>query len=149
MVPPADSLLPLRMIHAAATLTMVGVIWFVQVVHYPLLLQVGEAKFVSYEVAHTRRVGRLVGPLMLAELISAAWLAAVISEPTSRALAWSGSGLLAVIWLSTAAIQMPCHRRLSDGFDARIVRRLVTTNWIRTTAWSLRGVSALFLLVSP
>ena len=31
--------------HAAATLFMVGVIWFVQVVHYPLMARVSASEF--------------------------------------------------------------------------------------------------------
>ncbi len=34
----------LLFVHAAMTLFMVGVIWFVQIVHYPLFRGVGEAR---------------------------------------------------------------------------------------------------------
>jgi hypothetical protein len=56
-----------------------------------------------------------------------------------------GLALLAIIWLSTALVQVPCHGLLEKGFDAAIHRRLVTTNWTRTVAWSLRGLLALWL----
>jgi hypothetical protein len=56
-----------------------------------------------------------------------------------------GLALLAVIWLSTALVQVPCHKRLSQGFDAATHRRLVGTNWIRTVAWSLRGLLVLWM----
>ena len=55
-------------------------------------------------------------------------------------------GLLAVIWLSTALIQVPLHQRLGGGFDAEVHSRLVTSNWIRTVAWTLRGLLAVHLL---
>jgi hypothetical protein len=41
-------------VHLAATAAMVGLIWFVQVVHYPLFASVGADEFVAYENAHTR-----------------------------------------------------------------------------------------------
>jgi hypothetical protein len=48
--------------------------------------------------------------------------------------------------MSTARLQVPCHRKLARGFDADVARRLVATNWIRTVCWSLRLLIALGLL---
>jgi hypothetical protein len=51
------------LLQAAATLFMTGVIWFVQVVHYPLMARVGAAGFPDYEAAHARLTGYVVvGP---------------------------------------------------------------------------------------
>jgi hypothetical protein len=129
--------------HAAATLWMVGLIWFVQVVHYPLFARVGRQRFAAYEAAHTRRTGWVVGPPMLVEAATAVLLAGAPPEGVTRTAAWAGLGLLGTIWLSTALLQVPAHRRLERGFDAAAHRRLVATNWIRTVAWSLRGALAL------
>jgi hypothetical protein len=96
--------------HLVSTLLMVGVIVYVQVVHYPLMSRVGPECFVDYERGHASR----------------------------RVPAWIGGGLLAVIWLSTATLQAPAHGRLARGFDARVHRRLVVSNWIRTVAWVAR-----------
>ena len=41
-------------VHAAATLFMAGVIWFVQVVHYPLLDGVGTDGSAAYQKRHSR-----------------------------------------------------------------------------------------------
>lgn len=43
--------------HLFATAAMVGLIWFVQVVHYPLFASVGADGFTDYETAHRRRTG--------------------------------------------------------------------------------------------
>lgn len=53
--------------HVAATLFMVGVIWFVQVVHYPLFPRVGPEKFSLYLEAHSRLTTYVVGSPMLVE----------------------------------------------------------------------------------
>ena len=80
-------------IHAAATLYMTGLIWFVQVVHYPLMARVGGGGFAAYEAAHTNRTAWVVGPAMLAEagtavalVVDPAW-----DVPASSAMqgAWS------------------------------------------------------------
>lgn len=134
--------------HAASTLMMTGLIWFVQVVHYPLFARVGESAFTVYAAQHQRLTTTIVGPLMLVEALTAAWLALRPPEGVSPALTIVGLALVALLWLSTAFMQVPCHRRLSLGFDARIGRRLVRTNWLRTAAWSARSVIALALLVA-
>jgi len=59
---------------------------------------------------------------------------------------WVGLGLLVVVWASTFTIQVPLHARLSTGFDENVWRRLVNTNWVRTIAWTGRGVIALLML---
>ena len=138
----------LLMVHAASTLAMTGLIWFVQIVHYPLFANVGAAAFAHYEVLHCRRTGFVVMPLMLTEIASAGWLALSPAAANSQWNVYLGLGLLLVIWLSTAALQVPCHRKLEAGFDAVTIRRLVSSNWIRTIAWTARAVLALQLLTA-
>ena len=57
-----------------------------------------------------------------------------------------GVVLLAVIWASTAFLQVPCHKRLEQGLEWAAASRLVRTNWIRTMAWTARGVLAILIL---
>jgi hypothetical protein len=132
--------------HAAATLFMVGVIWFVQVVHYPLFARVGSAGFAAYSTAHTRLTGLVVGPPMLVEAATA--VALVVSTPpeVSGWLVRVGLVLLAGIWLSTALLQSPRHTELGRGLDLLAHRSLVTSNWLRTVLWSLRGFVVLSIL---
>jgi hypothetical protein len=135
----------LLLIHAGATLAMTGLIWFVQVVHYPLFDLASERRFGRFAEQHQRRTSLVVVPLMLAELGTA--IALVVMPPTGVGgiLPWVGLALLGVIWLSTALVQVPLHRRLSERRDERAIRRLVATNWIRTVAWTARAVLALAL----
>ena len=137
---------PILLIHALATLAMTGLIWFVQLVHYPLMARVGADHFRRYEHEHTRRTTRIVAPLMFAELGSAGWILAAGAAP--RGLAVAGVLLLAAIWGSTFLVQVPLHARLGRGFDARAHARLVTTNWARTAMWSARAAVALGMIAS-
>jgi hypothetical protein len=129
----------LLLLHAASTWFLVGVIWIVQLVHYPLFAYVERARFVAFEAEHCRRISWIVMPAMLLELATGAWL--VIAPPAELlpALTWGGIVLLAVIWGSTAFLAVPCHRVLERGFDERAHQRLVRTNWVRTVAWSARA----------
>ena len=124
----------------ASTWTMVGVIWFVQVVHYPLMGQVGKEGFPSYAKAHARRTTWVVAPPMLIEAATALMLAIRPPEFLGIREAWAGLALLVVVWISTAILQVPRHGRLACGFDPGAHRTLVATNWIRTLAWTARGI---------
>jgi hypothetical protein len=120
--------------HLASTVYMVGLIWFVQVVHYPLMGAIGDSEFSAYEQRH---------------MSLTTWVVALFwFRPTGVSIwsVWGGVILLAIIWLSTALLQVPCHEALSKGLDADVHRRLVSTNWIRTVAWSLRGLLVLWMM---
>lgn len=134
------------LVQLAATFYMIGLVWFVQRVHYPLFAGVGAKEFPAYERAHVARTNMVVGPPMLLEGASA--LALVASPPlhVPAAAAWLGLGLLAVVWLSTLLLQVPRHRELERGFRPTAHRRLVATNWIRTAAWSARGLLLLWMV---
>lgn len=119
---------------------MTGLIWLIQVVHYPLFAQVGGEGFARYESAHARLITPIVGPVMLAELASALLLLAVRPRAMPAWAAWSGAVLVIVIWASTFLLQVPAHGALARGFDPDTHARLVSGNWIRTIAWSLRAV---------
>lgn len=129
-------------VHAAATWLMVGVIWLVQVVHYPLFAGVGAERFPGYHAAHSSRISLIVGPAMLIEAATAVLLVAARPDGVAAWMAWTGLALVVVNWAATAGLAIPQHSRLSAGFDASAHRRLVGGNWVRTAAWTTRGVLA-------
>lgn len=132
----------LLILQLASTLPLVGLIWTIQLVHYPLFSRIGSDGFVDYQQEHMRSIGPLVGPLMLLEALVA--LGLLIIEPGSFP-AILGFLLVLLIWGSTALIQVPCHRLLTAGFDPADHVRLVRSNWLRTIAWSIRGVLAIVM----
>ncbi len=129
-------------VHYAVTWALVGLIWTIQMVHYPLFAQVGPEHFVAYHRRHTREITLVVGPLMLAELVTAALL---VLEGNRDPWLLASLPLLALIWISTGFVQIPLHNTLTTGFDAHAHRRLVTTNWWRTAAWSARGICIMMM----
>jgi hypothetical protein len=131
--------------HAVATLVLVGVIWIVQVVHYPLFSRVA-GDFTVYASEHSRRISWVVGPPMLVEAGTGVLIALAPPDGVSGTLAWGGLGLIGLLWLSTAALQVPEHQRLGRGFDPAAHRRLVLGNWVRTAGWSARGVIVVVML---
>lgn len=133
IVPPSGLLIAA---HILGTFAMMGLIWFVQIVHYPLMRRFPENGFGAIAREHCDRTGAVVLPLMTLELASGVMLWVVgLRDP----LFLMSLGLLAAIWLSTATLQAPIHRRLLAGKDPRLLDRLISTNWIRTVAWTLRA----------
>ena len=134
------------LLQLAATLTMVGVIWFVQIVHYPLFAQVGREEFRRYEMDHQRLTSWVVGPPMLAELISYSLLLWWQPAAIPATALWIGFALLLSLWLVTYTVQIPQHASLILSYDGAIQRRLVLGNWYRTFAWSARGLLVLWMV---
>lgn len=133
-------------LHFAATWFLVGLIWIVQVVHYPLFARVGSAEFASYEAAHANLITLVVGPLMLLELLTAVALLTLWPSSLPCWVAWLGLALVGLIWLTTMLVSVPLHAKLAAGFDAQTHALLVATNWIRTLAWTARGLLLAWVL---
>jgi hypothetical protein len=122
--------------HLFATFAMTGIIWFVQIVHYPMLARLPHENFAELEREHCDRTGFVVGPPMLVEVFTLLWL---ILQGFDSPLFLFSAALLGVVWVSTFTLQVPAHRALLQGWSQPVHRRLVLTNWIRTAAWTLRA----------
>ena len=122
---------------------MTGVIWFVQVVHYPLILLVPSSSRITYCKTHAKRTSFVVLPPMLVELGTAIAMCFL----ASGSIYWFVNLLLLIlIWMSTFLIQVPLHNHLGQKTEDSFVERLVATNWIRTALWTLRSVMLLIWL---
>lgn len=139
-----DSALLLNLL---ATWTMVGVIWFVQIVHYPLLSVVPVESAASTAAEHQRRTGFVVGPPMAIEGVTTLLLLWSRPDGVSLWLPWVAAVLLAVALGSTIFLSVPRHERMVRQPDATVGRELVITNWPRTFAWTARGVLVAIMLV--
>ncbi|MGC6442188.1 MAG: hypothetical protein ACON4H_05955 [Rubripirellula sp.] len=128
------------LLNLLSTWYMVGLIWMVQIVHYNLYDRVGVDVFAHYEAEHNRLITPIVGIPMLIEIATAAMLIWQTPSFMPKSAVWIGLGLILLIWFSTLLLQIPAHQRLLEGFDAITYKRLVYSNWIRTVAWSARGL---------
>ena len=127
---------------------MFGVIWMVQVVHYPLMRFVSGPQFARFETAHRIRISWVVGPLMAVEGVCV--LAFLFAPPPGLPwwLPWAGAAAEAVAIGTTVLISAPLHERLNAHFDPTDLDRLIATNWIRTVAWTCRAGLAIAMLVA-
>jgi hypothetical protein len=111
-----------------------------------LFKDVGQDGFEHYEAQHSNLTTLVVGPVMLLELLSALLL---LWYPPAGIKTWQlyfGLGLVGIIWLSTAVLQVPQHGILAQGFNQQAYESLVTTNWLRTLAWTLRSLLVCYWL---
>jgi hypothetical protein len=123
--------------NAVLALLLSGLIWTVQLVHYPLFALVGQGEWPRFHRAHGWRVTLLVGWLMPLELVASLALAATGSPRWFVVLQLM---LVVVIWLVTALAAVPLHRRLEQRHDPVAIAQLVGWNWIRTAAWTGRAL---------
>jgi hypothetical protein len=136
----------LFLLHLAATGMMVGIIWFVQLVHYPLFARAGSDGFGWYASAHARWTRWAVAPPMLVEALTGLLLLRWLPPALPMLAAWAGLALIVLLWASTFMIQVPYHERLTRGWEPTTHRLLVLSNWFRTLLWSARGLLMLWLL---
>ncbi len=136
----------LVIVHIAVTWYLIGLIWTVQIVQYPLFDRVGTTNFMTFAGLHAERITMIVMFPMFIELGTAILLLLSPPDDFPMVLLVLGLALLGVVWFSTIALQIPLHNQLAEGFNEQAVKRLVATNWLRTIAWTLRGFITLILL---
>lgn len=127
-------------VQAITTWITLGLITFVQIVHYPLFAKVGDAEFEDYERIHVFRTTLVFGGPMLVELITAILCLLWLPEGIETWIVYLAFFLLVVVWVSSFAIQVPQHHKLKNGFARRPWEILVKTNWIRVVAWGGRAI---------
>lgn len=131
------TLAQLLLLNFALAAYLTGLIWTVQLVHYPGFAQVAPEKFQAFHQQHSTRISWLVMAPMVLELGLAGWLA--WAAPELGAARWWQLGLVLLVWASTFFITVPCHNRLGQGYDYVAIDGLVRTNWPRTLAWTFRS----------
>ncbi len=131
-----DKLVLLSNLVVGAYLT--GLIWTIQVVHYPLFEMADRTNFAAFEAAHSFRISGIVLVPMVLELGLSGVFLGLSFKQMPLWLPWVCAFLVGVVWLSTFFLQVPQHSILSAGFNPQAHQILVSSNWIRTIAWSVK-----------
>lgn len=125
---------------------MVGLIWTIQVVHYPIFDRIEHSGFSDFASIHAGRISALLMVPWGLEVLTTVLLVVLQPEGVASWLPWAGLILMAGLIAITALVSAPLHSRLGDGFEVDVHRVLVGTNWIRTALWSMRGMIAILAL---
>ena len=132
--------------YVASSWAMFGIIWFAQIVHYPLFSKVGRESFTEYQDANLKQTVFVVIPLQMLELFTALLLVWKVPLGLLPVQVWTNVLLIGITWISTVTLQVPNHMKLARGFDPKFQNTLVSSNWIRTVAWTLRGAIIVWML---
>lgn len=136
------------LIHLVATWFMVGLIWTIHFVHYPLFAEVGETTYAAFQAAHVDRIGKVLLVPWAAEGITAAAILLFAVGIRDRRLlppAVIGAAAMGVVLLISGFWSAPAHGELADGFDPEVHDRLMNADLVRTLAWTVRGVTAAWI----
>ncbi len=138
-----EILLPLNL---ALTAAMFGVIWIVQIVHYPMFAGLNRLEFHKWHAFHSRRITYIVAPLMVGELLASF----LLGLRRGDLVGWVTVLLTVGVWASTFFLSVPIHDKLGGNVEDhdRHFRHLVATNWIRTIIYTFK-VLLLFSLFIP
>ena len=124
----------------------VGLIWTIQLVHYPSMRFIPKERFVEYHNFHSIRISFLAMPLMLTELGTSLMLFYQNYNNAIQTIFLINLVIVVLIWLSTFLIQVPLHNALSKEKQSEKLSKLICTNWIRTILWTARSILMILFL---
>ena len=126
----------LALITLAAAAFMAGVLWVIQVVHYPLLGEVADDSITRIATKHQGLVTWVVGPVMVVEASSSLLL--LFRSPTEAIVpSLIAFGLLVTAVSVTVFQAVPLHSKIA-ACQAYLIAKLGRINLTRTVAWTLR-----------
>ena len=113
---------------------LVGVILMTQFINYPLFKSI-KSDFTNYHKQYTERMGYVVAPLMVIELILVTYITLHHKENLFVIFIFL---LTIIIWASTFFIQVPIHNTLSKKKEKNKIIVLNKSNYIRTICWIIK-----------
>ena len=122
--------------HLIFTSIMTGVIWVIQIVHYPSFHFIEKELYTAFQKFHMNKISIIVIPIMLAELITGIML--FLDKSSKSPFLTISIIILVLIWLITGVFFTKAHNELIAGYQELVVNQLVAMNWIRTLLWTLR-----------
>lgn len=122
--------------HLIFTSIMTGVIWVIQIVHYPSFHFIEKELYTAFQKFHMNKISIIVIPIMLAELITGMML--FLDKSSKSPFLIISFVILVLIWLITGVFFSKAHNELMTGYQELLVNQLVVMNWIRTLLWTLR-----------
>ena len=122
--------------HLIFTSIMTGVIWVIQIVHYPSFHFIEKELYTAFQKFHMNKISIIVMPIMLAELITGIML--FLDKTSKSPFLTISIIILVLIWLITGVFFTKAHNELIAGYQELVVNQLVAMNWIRTLLWTLR-----------
>jgi hypothetical protein len=116
---------------ACVDVAMAAVSWLILLCTYPDFARWRKEGFAEAHEQYARRVGRVVGPLLILQM--AGHLADAVQGGPGP-----GVAMVVAVWGLTAFWSVPCHRRLqAEGPDSPALAGLIRSHRWRTLLWTL------------
>lgn len=136
----------LLIFHGLFSFGFLGLIWVIQIVHYPFFRLIDPSRWSVAHRFHQQKMGCIVLPLFIGELVTACWVA-FATWHRSPVLNGVNIALICAIWAQTFGVMVPLHRKLLIASNTVLIHQLIAWNWFRTIAWTIRAcIAGLFLL---
>lgn len=111
-------------------LAMAAVAWLIYFCTYPDFARWRSENFREHHQSYTSRVGWVVGPLLLLQILGH-FLNWRQGAPITALV------LVAITWVLTVIWSIPAHRRLQqEGYNLEVINHLTRTHIFRTLVWS-------------
>lgn len=124
---------------ACVDVAMAAVSWLILLCTYPDFARWEAAEFARHHEDYTRKVGRVVGPLLLLQLGGHACLVFRAGE------GWPALGLVLACWALTGLWSVPCHRRLQfEGPGSTALASLIRSHAWRTALWTVLAMESIW-----
>ena len=118
---------------------MAAVSWLILLCTYPDFARWEATEFARHHEAYTRKVGRVVGPLLLLQLAGHVWLVWRGGE------GWAPLGLVLACWALTGFWSVPCHGRLqAEGPGSPALASLIRSHAWRTALWTVLAMESIW-----
>lgn len=132
---------------SALVFWVLGQIWLVQIVIYPLFAKVGEAEYVAYHRFYSRRIPLpIIIPGFASFLLPAALAYFGPAVPGWMSAANIATGIAGL--LVTVLLEIPRHNRLEKGGkNGTTIAELIRYNWPRTASITAQAVVTLLMLI--
>lgn len=125
----------IKPVYMAVSWALFGLIWIVQLVHYPSFRFISDDKWQAFHQHHSRSISIIVMPLMLIELGMSTYF--LYYEVNTFSII--NGILVGIIWLNTFLQAVPLHGKLEGEKNIDLINKLVKINWIRTVLWTLKA----------
>ena len=114
--------------------SLVVLIWMVQLLIYPSFLYYSREELHRWHFKYTFRIGSIVIPLMLIQV----FVYGTQLMSNQQMFEIGGALIVILIWIITLFRFVPMHNSIMNkNYEEGLLKRLISTNWIRTMLWTI------------
>jgi len=134
-------------INLTAAAFLAGLMWFTQIVHYPLFTFIEKKSFIGYSIHQLKKTNYLFYIPMLVEGAFSILFMFDYPSTISSVVPFLCLCISTAVWLVSFGKIAPLLDKLNDeGLDAEIVEQLVKLNRIRTICWTLKVLILIYCM---